>query len=135
MAVAEVGPMLTRDRILVVKGGLREDEFSGGFSLRIRQCWDYTQLCANHAQRLSLRLDLREPGLWDRVDALLAKNRPGTTPLRLDLLVDSGERRVGGVVDLNGPKSVRVDAELVDALRAHPGVRTVKLAISRPWAN
>ena len=134
-ALAEVGPMLTRDRILVVKGGLREDEFSGGFSLRIRQCWDYSQLCANHAQRLSLRLDLREPGLWDRVDALLAKNRPGTTPLRLDLLVDSGERRVGGVVDLNGPKSVRVDAELVDALRAHPGVRTVKLAISRPWAN
>ena len=134
-ALAEVGPMLTRDRILVVKGGLREDEFSGGYSLRIRQCWDYGQLCASHAQRLSLRLDLREPGLWDRVDSLLAKNRPGSTPLRLDLLVDSGERRVGGVVDLNGPKSVRVDADLVDALRAHPGVRTVKLAISRPWAN
>ena len=80
-------------------------------------------------------LDVYKRQLWDRVDALLAKNRPGTTPLRLDLLVDSGERRVGGVLDLNGPKSIRVDAELVDALRAHPGVRTVKLAISRPWAN
>ncbi|MCY7313083.1 MAG: DNA polymerase III subunit alpha [Pseudoxanthomonas sp.] len=132
---AELAPLLTRDRILVVQGGLREDEFSGGFSLRIRRCWDFAQLYADHAQRLSLRLDLREPGLWDRIDALLARHRPGGTPLRLDLLMPSGERGVGGVLDLNGPKSVRVDTDLVDALRAHPGVRTVKVAVSRPWTN
>lgn len=134
-AYTQMAPLLTRDRILVIQGGLREDEFSGGFSLRVRQCWDYAQLCANHAQRLSLRLDMRVPGLWDRIDALLAKHRPGATPLRLDLLLKSGERGVAGVLDLNGPKSVRVDTELLDALRAHPGVRTVKVAISRPWAN
>jgi len=28
-----------------------------------------------------------------------------------------------------------VDTDLVDALRAHPGVRTVKVAVSRPWTN
>jgi DNA polymerase-3 subunit alpha len=134
-AMGEFGHLLTRDRILVVKGGLREDEFSGGFSLRIRQCWDYAALCAQHAQRLSLRLDLREPGLWDRIDALLSRHRPGGTPLRLDLLMAQGERGVAGVLDLNGPKSVRVDTELLDALRAHPGVRTVKVAIARPWVN
>ena len=134
-AMAEFGALLTRDRILVAKGGLREDEFSGGFSLRIRQCWDYAQLCANHAQRLSLRLDLRVPGLWDRVDDLLSRHRPGATPLRLDLLMRSGEKGVAGVLDLNGPKSVRVDTDLLDALRAQPGVRTVKVAISRPWAG
>ncbi|HZV38908.1 MAG TPA: DNA polymerase III subunit alpha, partial [Pseudoxanthomonas sp.] len=71
-AMAEFGHLLTRDRLLVVRGGLREDEFNGGYSLRIRQCWDYDQLCAQHAQRLSLRLDLREPGLMERLDALLA---------------------------------------------------------------
>ena len=134
-AYTQLVPLLTRDRILIVQGGLREDEFSGGFSLRVRQCWDYAQLCASHAQRLSLRLDMRVPGLWDRIDALLAKHRPGETPLRLDLLLKSGERGVAGVLDLNGPKSVRVDTDLLDALRAHPGVRTVKVAISRPWAN
>jgi DNA polymerase-3 subunit alpha len=134
-AMGEFGHLLTRDRILVVKGGLREDEFSGGFSLRIRQCWDYAALCAQHAQRLSLRLDLREPGLWDRIDALLSRHRPGGTPLRLDLLMRQGERGVAGVLDLNGPKSVRVDTELLDALRAHPGVRTVKVNFTRPWAN
>ena len=33
-AYYEFAPLLTRDRILVIEGGLREDEFSGGFSLR-----------------------------------------------------------------------------------------------------
>ena len=121
--------------MLFRSGGLREDEFSGGFSLRIRQAWDYAALCAQHAQRLSLRLDLREPGLWDRIDELLSRHRPGGTPLRLDLLMRQGDSGVAGVLDLNGPKSVRVDAELIDALRAHPGVRTVKVAIARPWVN
>lgn len=134
-SLAEFGPLLTRDRILIVKGGLREDEFSGGFSLRIRQCWDYAQLCANHAQRLSLRLDLRVPGLWERVDALLARHRPGGTPLRLDLLMESGKTRTAGMLDLNGSKAVRVDTELLDALRAQPGVRAVKLSLARPWTN
>ena len=134
-AYTQLAPLLTRDRILVVQGGLREDEFSGGFSLRVRQCWDYAQLCSQHAQRLSLRLDLRVPGLWDRIDGLLAKHRPGATPLRLDLLLRAGEKGVAGVLDLNGPKSVRVDTELLDTLRAQPGVRTVKVAIARPWVN
>jgi DNA polymerase-3 subunit alpha len=41
--------LLTRDRILVVEGGLREDEFSGGFSLRAKRCWDFGAVCAQYA--------------------------------------------------------------------------------------
>ncbi len=134
-ALAEFGQLFTRDRILVVKGGLREDEFSGGFSLRIRQCWDYAALCQQHSQRLSLRLDLREPGLWQRVDTLLAQHRPGGTPLRLDLVMHTAKGPAAGMLDLNGSQSVRVDTSLVDALRALPGVRTVKLNIARPWTH
>ncbi|PTT41388.1 DNA polymerase III subunit alpha, partial [Stenotrophomonas sp. HMWF022] len=48
-AMAEFGHLMTKDRILVVKGGLREDEFNGGFALRIRQCWDFDEVCANYA--------------------------------------------------------------------------------------
>ncbi|MBP6423708.1 MAG: TolC family protein, partial [Tidjanibacter sp.] len=55
--------LLTRDRILVIEGGLREDEFSGGFSLRARRCWDFAQVCPQHAQGLSLKLDLNNPYL------------------------------------------------------------------------
>ncbi len=129
-AFFEYQALLTRDRILVVEGGLREDEFSGGFSLRARRCWDYRQICAQHAQRLSLRLDLREPGLMQRIDGLLAQHRPGPTPLRYDLLLPLGS---AGTLDLNGAQSVRVEADLPSGLRALPGVRTVKVAMSKPW--
>ena len=122
---------MSRDRLLIVQGGLREDAFSGGFALKAVRCWDYAQVCARHAQRLSLRLDLRVPGTWSRVDALLARQRPGGTPLRLDLLREGA----AGMLDLNGPQSVRVDADLPGALRAQPGVRTVKLALSKPWVR
>ncbi|RPE76960.1 DNA polymerase III subunit alpha [Vulcaniibacterium tengchongense] len=129
---AEYAPLLVRDRLLVVQGGLREDSFSGGFALRASRCWDFDQICAKHAQRLSLRLDLREPGTWQRIDALLAEHRPGPTPIRLDLLLRHG---AAGMLDLNGSASVRVDAVLASRLRAQPGVKAVKLALARPWAN
>lgn len=128
---SEFASMLTRDRLLVVQGGLREDAFSGGFALRAARCWDYATVCAKHAQRLSLRLDLRVSGAWQRVDALLNKQRPGPTPLRLDLLREGA----AGMLDLNGPQSVRVDADLIGHLRAQPGVKAVKLTLSKPWAN
>jgi DNA polymerase-3 subunit alpha len=131
-AYFEFAPMLTRDRILVVEGGLREDEFSGGFSLRARRCWDFHQICQQNAQRLSLRLDLRVPGLLDRVEQLLSRHRPGNTPIRYDLLLPDG---AAGTLDVNGSFGVRVDADLVGTLRAQPGVRTVKVAMSRPWAH
>ena len=56
--------LLTRDRILVIEGGLREDEFSGGFSLRARRCWDFEQVCQQNTNGLSLQLDLRVQGRW-----------------------------------------------------------------------
>ena len=126
----EYQQLLTRDRILVVEGGLREDEFSGGFSLRAKRCWDYRVICAQQAQRLSMRLDLREPGLLRSLEELLAQHRPGQTPLRYDLLLPQG---TAGTLDINGSQSVRVEADLPGTLRAMPGVRTVKVAMTKPW--
>lgn len=131
-AYFEYASMLTRDRILVIEGGLREDEFSGGFALRARRCWDFRQVCAQQAQRLSLRLDLRVPGLMRQVETLLEQHRPGHTPLRYDLIVPQG---AAGTLDLNGPQSVRVEADLPAVLRSLPGVRAVRVAIGKPWAS
>ncbi|WP_226470049.1 DNA polymerase III subunit alpha [Luteimonas panaciterrae] len=132
-AYFEFAQLLTRDRILIVEGGLREDEFSGGFSLRARRCWDYRQLCPQSAQQLALRLDLRVPGLLDRIEHVLAQHRPGNTPLRYDLLLPAG---TAGTLDLNGSNGVRVDADLAGSLRAQPGVRTVRVAMgNRPWVS
>ena len=130
-AASEFAPLLVRDRILLVEGGLREDEFNGGFSLRARRAWDYEQLCAQAAQRLSLRLDLRVEGAFARIEALLAQHRPGKTPLRFDLLREGA----AGTLDLNGSQGVRAAPELVAALRQQPGVEAVSLTLARPWAQ
>ena len=128
----EHAPLLTTGRIVIVEGGLREDEFSGGFSLRARRAWDFHEVCNQSARRLSLRLDLSVAGTLDRVDALLSTHRPGPTPLRLDLLLPAGS---AGSLDLDGQHAVRVDPDLVDRLRGEDGVRAVQVGMgSRPWA-
>ena len=124
--------LLTRDRILVIEGGLREDEFSGGFALRARRCWDYEQVCQQHASGLALQLDLRVPESLRRVESLFAQHRPGSTPLRYELLLPSGST---GKLDVNGSFGVRVAADLPPTLRSVPGVQQVKLLLSRPWAQ
>ncbi|MEN1972452.1 DNA polymerase III subunit alpha [Luteimonas sp. MJ204] len=132
-AWVEYASLLGGNRIVIVEGGLREDEFSGGFSLRARRAWDFHEVCRQCAQRLSLRLDLKSNGVLDRIDALLAANRPGTTPLRLDLLLATG---AAGSLDIDGANSVRVEPDLLGQLRVEPGVRAVHVAMgTRPWAS
>jgi DNA polymerase-3 subunit alpha len=126
----QFGPLLTRDRILLVEGGLREDEFSGGFSLRARRCWDYTQVCSQHAQRLSVKLDLREGDALGHFSRVL-KSHSGATPLLLEAITG----RAVGRLSINGGQGVRVDAALPGLLRSLPGVRAVKLAMAKPWGQ
>jgi DNA polymerase-3 subunit alpha len=128
---SQSAPMLTRGRILLIEGGLREDEYTGGFSLRAKQCWDFQQLCAQQARRLSLVADLRERGTLEKIEDLLAQFRPGGTPLRLSLRMDSSR----GTLDLNGSQSVRADPQLLGRLRAMPGVSEVALQLNRPWGE
>jgi DNA polymerase-3 subunit alpha len=130
-AFNEFGQLLSRDRIVVIEGGLREDAFNGGYSLRARQCWDFRTLCAQYGRKLALTVDLRQGGTWERLQQLMAGFRPGGTPLRIDLL--TGATR--GTIELNGAASLRTDAELISSLRALPGVSQVSLALHRPWAG
>jgi len=104
------------------------------FHPRIMSCRVTVEEMRKHhhqGRHFQVSLDLRVPGTWQRVDALLARNRPGQTPLRLDLLRDGA----AGMLDLNGAQAVRIDADLVGALKAQPGVRAVKLSLSKPWAS
>src|SRR5690606_7940095 len=131
-AFAEAAPMLSRDRVLLIEGGLGEDQFSGGLVLRARQCWDFRQLCARHGRRLALTVDLRAQGVWERLQQAMAPYRPGATPLRLELLTPAQAR---GSLDLDGSQGVRSDPELVSQLRALPGVSRVVLSLQRPWGG
>ncbi|MBR7512878.1 hypothetical protein KC219_22230, partial [Mycobacterium tuberculosis] len=81
-------------------------------------------------------LDLRQGDpVWARVNGLLDRHRPGRTPLRLDLLLGTEQGPVAGMLDVAGETAVRVDSQLLHALRADPAVRTLKVRYSPPWAN
>jgi len=129
-AYQQFAHLLTRDRILVVEGGLREDEFSGGFSLRARRCWDYVQVCTQHAQKLSVKLDLRERDALGQFARVL-QGHTGSTPLLLEAITGTAVGRLS----INGCQGVRMDAALPGLLRSLPGVRTVKVAIGKPWVQ
>ncbi len=126
----EYAALLGRDRIVIVEGGLREDDFSGGFSLRARRCWDYQQLCENHALKLSLRLDLRQVGADKQLEHTLARHA-GATPV----LIEAITTHAVGRLNINGGAGVRADAELPGVLRALPGVLSVRMAFERPWSQ
>jgi DNA polymerase-3 subunit alpha len=126
----EFAPLLTRDQILVVEGGLREDEFNGGYSLRVSRCWDFTQLCNQQAQRIAFRIDLRQPQAMAQLQDLLTRYA-GTTPVVLDAITAAGVGRL----HLHGEHGLRVDASLPGKLRSLPGVSAVNVTLARPWAT
>ena len=76
------------------------------------------------------RPQLGQGHLGGRPRGILHEHRPGQTPLRYDLLLPKG---TAGTLDINGSQSVRVEADLPGTLRALPGVRTVKVAMTKPW--
>ncbi len=128
-AFQQYGALATRDRIMVIEGGLAEDHFSGGMSLRAKQCWDFKTLCSQQGRRLSISADLRQAGTWEGMQQIMSAYRPGGTPLRMELRTLTSQ----GTLDLNGPNSVRSEPELVSSLRALPGITSVALTLHKPW--
>lgn len=128
-AFQQYGALATRDRILVIDGGLAEDHFSGGMALRARQCWDFKTLCSQQGRRLSISADLRQAGTWESMQQIMSAYRPGGTPLRMELRTPTTQ----GTLDLNGPNSVRSEPELISSLRALPGITSVALTLHKPW--
>ena len=126
----ECGPLLTRDAILVVEGGLRHGDF--GLSLRARRAWSLAQVCESHARLLRLRLNGVDAGFPERLRETLAPFRGGRTPLLL-----SGYSNSGGQADLELGEDWRVHAlpELLRALGSLPGVIAAELRLVRPTAG
>jgi DNA polymerase-3 subunit alpha len=124
------GHLLTRDGILIVEGQVAADRISGALSMRVKQAWDFRAVLGTHAKRLALSADLRGPGRFEQLDALLAEYRSGATPLRLAL------RRPGveGALDLDGRAGgVRAASDLLSRLRHLPFVNDVRLHLHKPW--
>jgi DNA polymerase-3 subunit alpha len=129
----QVAPLLTRDEILVVEGGLRIDDFSGGgFALRARSALTLGDACRRFARVLHVKLNGVGPGFVDQLRHTLAGYRNGRTTVVLH-----GYHNKVAQADLELGDAWRVEAipELLRAVRAVPGVQAAKLRIVREQAS
>ena len=123
----QVAPLLTRDEILVVEGGLRIDDFSGGgFAVRARSAHTLADACRRFARVLHVKLNGVGPGFVDQLRQILAGYRNGRTSVVLH-----GYHNAIAQADLELGDAWRVEAipELLRAVRAVPGVQAARLRI------
>ncbi len=123
----QVAPLLTRDQILVVEGGLRIDDFSGGgFALRARSALSLGDACRRYARLLRLKLNGVGPSFIEDLRRALSGYRGGRASVVL-----YGYHNQAAQADLELGEEWRVDAipELLRAIRAVPGVEAAKLRI------
>jgi DNA polymerase-3 subunit alpha len=123
----QAAPLLTRDQMLIVEGGLRIDDFSGGgFQLRARSVCSLSDACRKHGRLLQLKLNAVGPGFVQQLQQALAGYRGGRASVTLH-----GYRNLGARADLELGDDWRVDAvpDLLRAVRALPGVTATRLRI------
>jgi len=123
----QVAPLLTRDQMLVVEGGLRIDDFSGGgFQLRARSALSLADACRKHARLLRLKLNGIGPDFATQLRQALAGYRGG----RASVILHHYRNRQAQA-DLELGEDWRVDAlpDLLRTLRALPGVEAARLHI------
>ncbi len=123
----QIAPLLTRDEMLVVEGGLRIDDFSGGgFQIRARSASSLTDACRKHARLLQLKLNGVKPDFVEKLQHALAGYRGGRATVVLH-----GYHNRNAQADLELSEAWRVDAipALLRTVRALPGVQAAKLRI------
>lgn len=123
----EIAPLLTRGEILIVDGGLRIDEFSGGgFQLRARSACSLADACRRHARLLQLKLNGIGPDFVAQLQQVLGSYRGGRTGVTLH-----GYRNGDAQADFELGEDWRVEAipDLLRSVRALPGIQAARLRI------
>ncbi len=128
-AYSDSAGMLTRDRIVFIEGNVREDSFNGGFSLRAKRCWDFQSVLLNSSQSLHCKIDLCQPDAWQALQNLIARFRPGHTPLFLNVLTAKAE----GKLATPSSYALRCEPNLMNQLRQIEGISDVSVTIQKPW--
>jgi DNA polymerase-3 subunit alpha len=116
----QVAPLLTRDEMLVVEGGLRIDDFSGGgFQVRARSAYTLGDACRRFARLLRVKINGVGPDFIPQLRQALAGHRGGRASVVL-----SGYHNANAQADLELGDEWHVNAipELLRAVRGMPGV-------------
>ncbi|MGE7138404.1 DNA polymerase III subunit alpha [Luteibacter sp. NPDC031894] len=125
----EAAPLLTRGNLIVVEGGLRIDDFAGGYQLRARKAYSLSDAMEHFGRLLTVKLNGVGQEFPQHLRQALMGYRGGRTPLLL-----SGYRNAVGQASLELGDAWRVRAlpDLLRTLRTLPGVLGTELRMVRP---
>ena len=125
----EAAPLLTRGTLIVVEGGLRIDDFAGGYQLRARKAYALSDAMEHFGRLLTLKLNGVGSDFPQHLKQALMGYRGGRTPLLL-----AGYRNSTGSASLELGEQWRVRAlpDLLRTLRSIPGVLATDLRMVRP---
>jgi len=122
---AQFQDLIGKDRLLVIKGQVAEDDYSGGLRLRATQIYDIDQARENYARQLLIRVpeDKADNGFIDSLEQILAPHKNGQCPVCLDYQRSDAATRL-----LLGEEwCIRPTDELLYNLRKLVGNEQVKL--------
>ena len=84
---AQYGERVQKDALLVFKGSVRHDEYSGGFNLIADEVMDIADARQRFAQRLRIKVDCQQD-IPAQLVSLLSPYQGGSTPILLDVAHD-----------------------------------------------
>ncbi|HUB89264.1 MAG TPA: DNA polymerase III subunit alpha, partial [Dyella sp.] len=129
----QAAPLLTRDELIVVEGGLRIDDFSGGgFQLRARSAMSLADACRRYARLLRVKVNGIGPDFIVQFRQALAGHRGGNAAVLL-----SGYHNAVAQADFELGQEWKVHAipELLRTVRGMPGVLGAGVRIVKTGAG
>ncbi len=117
------GHLLTKDKILVIEGGLGLDEYTGTARLRARRILDIEQARTEFAKYIQIQVNISQPmnGLIGHMQEVLSPYREGKCPVCIDLT----NRGANAQIALDESWRVLPADELLQRLRDLEGVQHV----------
>lgn len=127
--LTDAAHLLTRGTLIVVEGGLRIDDFAGGYQLRARKAYALSDAMEHFGRLLTLKLNGIGSDFPQHLKQALMAYRGGRTPLML-----AGYRNQTGIASFELGEEWRVRAlpDLLRTLRTIPGVLGTELRMVRP---
>ncbi|WP_111656140.1 DNA polymerase III subunit alpha [Isoalcanivorax indicus] len=119
---AEFGDMVQKDVLLVIKGAVRNDDYTGGFSVVADEIMDIAQARAAYARRLTLDAEV-QARLPELLRGALSPFRGGGCPVAVRLKHPRGS----GLLWLGEEWKIRPEQALLEDLRNRFGEQAVRI--------
>jgi len=122
---AQFQDLIAKDRLLVIKGPVAEDDYSGGLRLRATHIYDIDQARENYSRQLVIRIpaDKAGNGFVESLEQVLTPYKNGQCPVCIDYQRSDSSTRL-----LLGEEwRIRPTDELLIQLRKLAGKEQVEL--------